>query len=55
MAVFLLPLATALCGATAIGGGEGAKFLGALGGLAVGLGAGLGISRLVARSGRDAA
>jgi len=54
-AVFLLPLATALVGAASIGGGEGVQFLGALGGLAVGLGAGLLISRLVARAGKDAA
>jgi len=55
VAVFLFPLALALAGAMLVAGGEGAKFLGAVGGLTVGLIVGVVVSRLVSRTGEGAA
>lgn len=54
VAVFLVPLASALGGAVLAGGAEPAKLLGALCGLIVGLAIGVAVSRLVSRAGGPA-
>jgi hypothetical protein len=54
-AVFLLPLALAVTGAALLGSNQTRQFLGALGGLAVGMGCGILIARSVGRSAKEGA
>jgi hypothetical protein len=52
---FLVPLGTALIGAAVVGEGGTGQIIGALGGLAIGVGTVLAVGRLIARGGEECA